>query len=101
MVSRAGSSSVSELSLVNKAAILIPYPLAAEDHQTANARWLADEGGAVVVQEDEEVVAQIVTEVSRLVGDDEARNDLARRAYACGAVHRHASHAAVIRSVAR
>jgi len=101
IVARAGASTVAEVATVGCAAVFVPWKDAAEDHQTANARWLADEGGAVVVQEDDEVVAQIVTEVSRLVGDDEARNDLAHRAYACGAVHRHASHAAVIRSVAR
>ena len=101
IVARAGASTVAEVATVGLATVFVPWKDAAEDHQTANARWLADEGGAIVVQEDDQVVAHIVTEVSRLIRDDVARNDLARRAYACGAVHRHASHSAVIRSVVR
>ncbi|HRG59466.1 MAG TPA: undecaprenyldiphospho-muramoylpentapeptide beta-N-acetylglucosaminyltransferase [Bacteroidia bacterium] len=53
VISRAGASSVSELSLVNKAAVLIPYPLAAEDHQTKNAMALVNYNAAVLIKDDE------------------------------------------------
>lgn len=101
MVARAGASTVAEVATVGLAAIFVPWKDAAEDHQTANARWLADEGGAVVVPEDASVVPRIVAEVSRLLNDDDARETLAHCAHACGALHRHASHAALIRSVAQ
>lgn len=51
VVSRAGASSVSELSLVNKAAILIPYPFAAEDHQTKNAQALVNNNAAILIKD--------------------------------------------------
>lgn len=56
VVARAGAISVSELSLVQKPAILIPLPTAAEDHQTHNARMLTDQGAAVLVRDVDAVV---------------------------------------------
>jgi UDP-N-acetylglucosamine--N-acetylmuramyl-(pentapeptide) pyrophosphoryl-undecaprenol N-acetylglucosamine transferase len=49
VVSRAGAGSVSELCLLKKAAILIPSPNVAEDHQTKNALAVANRGAAVVI----------------------------------------------------
>ena len=49
MVSRAGASSISELSLLGKAAILVPSPNVSEDHQTKNARALEVENAAIMV----------------------------------------------------
>ncbi|MEO5335115.1 MAG: undecaprenyldiphospho-muramoylpentapeptide beta-N-acetylglucosaminyltransferase [Magnetococcus sp. YQC-5] len=46
VISRAGASSVAELAACGRPALLIPYPFAADDHQTANARPLTDSGGA-------------------------------------------------------
>lgn len=53
VISRAGGSTVSELALFGKYAVLIPYPFAAEHHQDDNARWLAQTGGAMVVSDSE------------------------------------------------
>jgi len=49
-VCRAGALTVAELALAGLPALLVPYPFAADDHQTANARALADVGGAVVLE---------------------------------------------------
>ncbi len=46
VVSRAGASTVAELAAVGRPAILVPYPFAMDDHQSANAAALADGGGA-------------------------------------------------------
>jgi UDP-N-acetylglucosamine--N-acetylmuramyl-(pentapeptide) pyrophosphoryl-undecaprenol N-acetylglucosamine transferase len=62
-ICRAGALTVSELSAAGLGAILIPYPFAVDDHQTHNARWLADHGAAVVCQEaglEPEELARIV-----------------------------------------
>ena len=53
VVSRAGASSVSELCLVKKPAILIPLPSAAEDHQTKNAMALVNHRAALLVKDSE------------------------------------------------
>lgn len=100
VVSRAGASTVAEVSTVGVAAVFVPWKDAAEDHQTGNARWLSDDGGAVVVAEDDETVSHIVGEVTRLVNDGVARAALAERARALGALHRRSGHASLIRSVA-
>jgi len=52
-VTRAGAGTVAELAVVGLPAVLVPYPHATEDHQTANARTLADAGGALLVPDDE------------------------------------------------
>lgn len=51
VVCRAGALTVAELSAAGLPAILVPYPAAVDDHQTANARPLADAGAAAIVQE--------------------------------------------------
>lgn len=49
VISRAGALSVSELALVGKASILVPFPFAAEDHQTKNAESLSKNNAAILV----------------------------------------------------
>lgn len=51
VVARAGANTVMELFRLGKPALLVPYPFAADDHQTANARFLEEQGQARVVQE--------------------------------------------------
>ena len=51
VVSRAGASSISELSLLGKSSVLVPSPNVAEDHQTHNARALSDKGAAILVKD--------------------------------------------------
>ncbi|TNE82036.1 MAG: undecaprenyldiphospho-muramoylpentapeptide beta-N-acetylglucosaminyltransferase [Bacteroidetes bacterium] len=53
VISRAGALSVSELCLVAKPSILVPSPHVAEDHQTKNAKVLADAGAAILVKDSE------------------------------------------------
>lgn len=49
VVCRAGGSTVSELACFGKYALLVPYPYAAQDHQTDNAHWLTDSQGAELI----------------------------------------------------
>jgi UDP-N-acetylglucosamine--N-acetylmuramyl-(pentapeptide) pyrophosphoryl-undecaprenol N-acetylglucosamine transferase len=49
VIARAGASTVAELAVSGRPAILVPYPYAMDDHQTANARALAATGGAWVI----------------------------------------------------
>lgn len=52
VLSRAGASSVAEIAARAVPSMLVPYPFATEDHQTTNARLLADGGAAVVVRDE-------------------------------------------------
>ena len=51
VICRAGAVTVAELSAGGMASILVPFPHAVDDHQTANARFLADGGAAVLIQQ--------------------------------------------------
>lgn len=51
VICRAGASTVTEIAAVGAAAIYVPFPHAVDDHQTANARFLVDEGGGWLIQQ--------------------------------------------------
>ncbi len=51
VICRAGAMTISELSNVGLASILVPYPHAVDDHQTANAHYLADANAAILIQQ--------------------------------------------------
>jgi UDP-N-acetylglucosamine--N-acetylmuramyl-(pentapeptide) pyrophosphoryl-undecaprenol N-acetylglucosamine transferase len=70
-VARAGGS-IFEIAAHGLPAILVPYPHAAADHQTANARWMVDAGAAVVVPDAELTAQRLGDEVGALL-DDPAR----------------------------
>ncbi len=52
VVCRAGATSIAEITALGLAPILIPYPFAADDHQTVNARCLEEAGAAVMIRQD-------------------------------------------------
>jgi undecaprenyldiphospho-muramoylpentapeptide beta-N-acetylglucosaminyltransferase len=79
-VQRAGASTVSELAVAGVPAILIPLPGAPGDHQSVNARRLADAGAAVVIADDELDADRLATELDRLLGNDETRRGMAQAA---------------------
>jgi UDP-N-acetylglucosamine--N-acetylmuramyl-(pentapeptide) pyrophosphoryl-undecaprenol N-acetylglucosamine transferase len=51
VIARAGAGTIAELAANGRPAILVPFPRSAAGHQGANARWLAERGGAMVVEE--------------------------------------------------
>ena len=75
VVSRAGASSISELQLLGKAAILVPSPNVAEDHQTKNALALANRGAAIMVT-DANAVTELVDMMLTTVADDDKLSSL-------------------------
>lgn len=69
VVSRAGASTISELQLLGMAAILVPSPNVAEDHQRKNAQALADRDAAVMVL-DVDCREKLAAEVKRMLEDE-------------------------------
>src|SRR5882757_7038326 len=53
VISRSGAMSIAELCVAGKAVVFVPFPFAAEDHQTANARNLVDKGAGLLVKDSE------------------------------------------------
>ncbi len=70
VISRAGAMAITELCTLGKASILVPYPYAAEDHQTANANNLVAHNAAVLVN-DEKVKVELMQAVKMLVENKE------------------------------
>lgn len=84
VVARAGGS-IFEIAAHGRPALLVPYPHATADHQTANARWMADGGAAVVVPDGELTGERLAHEVAALLHD---RSRLAAMANASAALAR-------------
>lgn len=68
VVARSGGS-VFEIAAHGRAAILVPYPHAAADHQTGNARWMVDAGAAVLVPDADVTAERLAREVHSLLDD--------------------------------
>jgi UDP-N-acetylglucosamine--N-acetylmuramyl-(pentapeptide) pyrophosphoryl-undecaprenol N-acetylglucosamine transferase len=81
VISRAGASTISEICLCRKAAILIPSPNVAEDHQTKNARALENRNAAVLLQE-KDLEAGLEKKISELLTDKQKREKMASEAFA-------------------
>lgn len=73
VVCRAGATSVAELSLCRKPAVLIPFPHAADNHQEVNARSLVDAGAAVMIRQPELTPDRLATELGAILGSRERR----------------------------
>jgi UDP-N-acetylglucosamine--N-acetylmuramyl-(pentapeptide) pyrophosphoryl-undecaprenol N-acetylglucosamine transferase len=65
VICRAGASTVSEIAAVGAAAVFVPFPFAVDDHQTANAKFLSDQGAAIVLPQPELTVDRIVDLLSK------------------------------------
>ncbi|MBE2204774.1 MAG: undecaprenyldiphospho-muramoylpentapeptide beta-N-acetylglucosaminyltransferase [Chthoniobacterales bacterium] len=77
VLSRAGASSLSEISRFSLPSILIPYPFATDDHQTANARIYVKAGAAEILAEGETGAERLAAMISNLLGDDQRRERMA------------------------
>jgi UDP-N-acetylglucosamine--N-acetylmuramyl-(pentapeptide) pyrophosphoryl-undecaprenol N-acetylglucosamine transferase len=81
VVGRAGGS-VFELAAYGRPAILIPFPHAAGDHQTSNARWMAEAGAATMIPEGELSAARLGGEVAAVISDEHRLRAMAAAARA-------------------
>jgi UDP-N-acetylglucosamine--N-acetylmuramyl-(pentapeptide) pyrophosphoryl-undecaprenol N-acetylglucosamine transferase len=90
VVARAGASTLAELTALGVPSLLIPFPFAADDHQTRNARELEAAGAARVLVQRETSAAQLADAITSLLGDRAARDKMAAAARALGRPDAHA-----------
>ena len=83
-VTRAGATTMAEIGALGTAAVLIPSPNVANNHQVYNARELADEGGAVMIEEKDLSAHVLADTVNRLMRDPEERRKLSGNAVKAG-----------------
>lgn len=100
VISRAGASSVSELCLVQKPAILVPSPNVAEDHQTKNAMALVEKNAALLVK-DVEAKSKLIPEVLALIQDEKRCGELRKNIAPLGKPNATASIVDELEKVAR
>jgi UDP-N-acetylglucosamine:LPS N-acetylglucosamine transferase len=84
VVMRAGASSVAEVLALGKPSVLVPYPHAADDHQTRNALALVREGAAMMIPEQDLTGAILASALLSLAADSSRRTEMSRRAASLG-----------------
>lgn len=82
VICRAGALTVAELCAVGVAAILVPYPFAIDDHQSANARWLVERAGAVLAPQSSLSAERLSRLINELLSDRQRLRDMANNARA-------------------
>jgi UDP-N-acetylglucosamine--N-acetylmuramyl-(pentapeptide) pyrophosphoryl-undecaprenol N-acetylglucosamine transferase len=82
VICRAGAVTIAELSAGGMASILVPFPHAVDDHQSANARFLADNGAAILVPQSEMTPQRLAALIGSL--DRSKLLDMAKKARALG-----------------
>ena len=87
VVARAGASTVSELAVIGRPAILVPLPHALDQDQLANATVLMQAGGAIVVREDTFSPARLADEITALAQGPERAVKMAAAARTVGTVN--------------
>jgi UDP-N-acetylglucosamine--N-acetylmuramyl-(pentapeptide) pyrophosphoryl-undecaprenol N-acetylglucosamine transferase len=101
VVARAGASTLAELTMIGKPAVLIPFPFAADDHQTVNARELADAGAAFLLPQATTSPAELADAMRGLLEDRDTRRAMAAASRALGRPQAHVEIADAIEALAR
>lgn len=84
VISRSGASSVADISVIGRPAILVPFAAAANDHQTANARGLVAAGAAILIPESRLDPATLAGHVAAILENPQAATRMAHAALAHG-----------------
>ena len=77
-ICRAGAMTVSELTAAGLPAVLVPFPYAIDDHQTANARYLSESGAAILMPQSELSAERLAAEIQSLQQDPERLQAMSR-----------------------
>ncbi|QPC99398.1 undecaprenyldiphospho-muramoylpentapeptide beta-N-acetylglucosaminyltransferase [Qipengyuania soli] len=83
-IGRAGASTIAELTAVGRPAILVPLPIATDDHQAANARELAKAGGARMIRQDKFNGKELAKQIMALADNPKGLAAAAHAAWNCG-----------------
>ena len=83
-IGRAGASTIAELTAVGRPAILIPLPIATDDHQAANTREMVASGGARMIRQDKFSAAELAKQIQAMAQRPETLATAAHAAWNCG-----------------
>jgi len=100
VIARAGASTIAELTAAGRPAILVPLPIATDDHQTVNAREMAKAGGARMIPQDEFTSEALSAQIAAIAGDAQALANAAERALSVGRPHATSDLADMVERIA-
>jgi len=83
-VGRAGASTIAELTAVGRPAILVPLPIATDDHQAANTREIVAAGGARSIRQDKFTAIELAKQIQAMAQKPETLANAAHSAWNCG-----------------
>jgi UDP-N-acetylglucosamine--N-acetylmuramyl-(pentapeptide) pyrophosphoryl-undecaprenol N-acetylglucosamine transferase len=83
-IGRAGASTVAELTAVGRPAILVPLPIATDDHQAANTREVVRAGGARMIRQDKFTAKELAKQIQAMAQRPETLATAAHAAWNCG-----------------
>ena len=84
IVGRAGATTIAELTAFGRAAVLIPFPHATDDHQMANARAFEAAGACIVIPHADFIPGTFAAHLSALIAAPHRLDEMARAAHAAG-----------------
>jgi UDP-N-acetylglucosamine--N-acetylmuramyl-(pentapeptide) pyrophosphoryl-undecaprenol N-acetylglucosamine transferase len=84
VISRAGASSVADISVIGRPSILIPFAAATGDHQTANARGLVDAGAAIMVPESSANPESMTDQIAMILSNAQGALQMSQAALSVG-----------------
>ena len=84
VISRAGASSVADISVIGRPSILVPFAAATADHQSANARGLTEAGAAILMPEASFSPESLTEQLMLVLGNEKGANMMAQAALSCG-----------------
>lgn len=99
VICRAGASTVSELACAGVAAVFVPLPGAIDDHQSANARWLTEQGAALMLAQQELTEQQMLPLLQQWLQSKAPLQQMAVKARACALEHATAQVVALCQQV--
>lgn len=83
-IGRAGASTIAELTAVGRPAILVPLPIATDDHQAANTREVTALGGARMIRQDRFTAVELAKQIQAIAMNPETLATAAHAAWNCG-----------------
>ena len=84
VISRAGASTIADLTVIGRPSILIPFAAAAGDHQTANARGLVEAGASILIPEKRLDVSSLSEQIAAVLSNPEAAVQMSHAALGAG-----------------
>lgn len=84
VISRAGASSVADISIIGRPSILVPFAAATADHQSANARGLTGAGAAILMPESAFDVEALTEQLNAVLSNPDGAAQMAQAALSCG-----------------